>query len=295
MYRGCKIAVVMPLHNEQAQIERAIKRVPAFVDSIVAVDDASTDSSLDELSRIDAARLRVLVHETNRGVGAATKTGYRHALSAGVDLIAVMDGDGQMDGRDLSRLLDGAIDGADYVKGNRFLSRDTIGRMPRVRYIGNRVFSFLTRLAARFDASPNASLDAHCGFTVIRRTALERLALDELYDRYGFPTEMFFAALRAGLRVRCVPVTTVYGDEVSDINPFKVVPAILYLIVRGYLRRKIGSRKMRLASDHMSKNPCEPVKSASSLVYGPERDRPRMTLIGRVFTDAGSQGCQLET
>jgi glycosyltransferase involved in cell wall biosynthesis len=278
----------MPLHNEQAQIESAIKRVPAFVDSIVAVDDASTDSSLDALSRIDDARLRVLVHETNRGVGAATKTGYGHALSAGVDLIAVMDGDGQMDGRDLSRLLDCAIDGADYVKGNRFLDRQTIGqtirKMPRMRYIGNRVFSYLTRLAARFDAS----LDAHCGYTVVRRAALARLPLDSLYDRYGFPTEMFFAALRAGFRVRCVSVRTVYGDEVSGINPFKVVPAILYLIARGYLRRKIGSRKMRLAGDHMSKNPCEPVKSGSSVVYGSERNRPRMTLIRRIYTDTGS-------
>lgn len=235
MYRGHRVAVVMPLHNEQAQIESAIKRVPAFVDSIVAVDDASTDSSLEALRRIKDARLTVLVHETNRGVGAATKTGYRHALSLRTDLIAVMDGDGQMDGRDLSRLLECAIDGADYVKGNRFLDRDTIGRMPRLRFIGNHVFSFLTRLAARFDAS----LDAHCGYTVIRRAALAGLALDEMYDRYGFPTEILFAALRAGLRVQCVPVRTVYGDEVSGINPFKVVPAILYLIARGYLRRRL--------------------------------------------------------
>jgi glycosyltransferase involved in cell wall biosynthesis len=243
MYRGCKIAVVMPLHNEQAQIERAVERVPAVVDLIIAVDDASTDSSLDALSRIDDQRLRVLVHETNRGVGAATKTGYRHALSAGVDLIAVMDGDGQMDGRDLSRLLEGAIDGADYVKGNRFLSRQTIGKMPRLRYIGNSVFSYLTRHAAGFDAS----LDAHCGYTVIRRTALDRLPLGELYDRYGFPTEMFFSALRAGLRVRCVPVSTVYGDEVSGINPFKVAPAILYLIARGYLRRRLLEQRRALS------------------------------------------------
>jgi len=249
----------MPLHNEQAQIGRAIKRIPAFVDSIIAVDDASTDSSLEALSRIGDERLRVLVHETNRGVGAATKTGYRHALSAGVDLIAVMDGDGQMDGRDLSCLLDCAIDSADYVKGNRFLSRHTIRKMPRLRYIGNRVFSYLTRLAAGFDASPTASLDAHCGYTVIGRAALERLVLDELYDRYGFPTEMVFAALRTGLRVRCVPVRTVYGDEVSGINPLKVVPAVLYLIARGYLRRKMDSK---------IKNPCEPVKSVSSVVYG---------------------------
>ncbi len=241
MYKGLVVSVVMPIHNEQAQIEKAINRVPEVVDVIVAVDDGSTDASLQLLRRIDDKRLTVLAHEKNRGVGAATKTGYQHALGTGGDLIAVMDGDGQMDGRDLSRLLDCAVDGADYVKGNRFLDRDTIGRMPRLRYIGNRVFSWLTRRAAHYDAS----LDAHCGYTVIRRQGLKRLGLDESYDRYGFPTEVFFAALRAGLRVENVPVRTVYGDEVSGVNPFKVVPTILFLIGRGYLRRKLLERRPR--------------------------------------------------
>ncbi len=166
MYKGLVVSVVMPIHNEQAQIEKAINRVPEVVDVIVAVDDGSTDASLQLLRRIDDKRLTVLAHEKNRGVGAATKTGYQHALGTGGDLIAVMDGDGQMDGRDLSRLLDCAVDGADYVKG-------------------------------------------------------------------------------AGLRVENVPVRTVYGDEVSGVNPFKVVPTILFLIGRGYLRRKLLERRPR--------------------------------------------------
>lgn len=257
MYKGLTVSVVMPVHNEENQIESAIKRVPRFVDSIIVIDDGSTDESRSALSRIDDPRLTVLVHETNRGVGAATKTGYKHALSAGADLIAVMDGDGQMDGCDLSRLLDCAIDGADYVKGNRFLSHETIGRMPRTRYIGNRIFSYLTHLAAGFDASPNAGLDAHCGYAVIRGTALTRLSLDELYDHYGFPTEIFFAALREGLLLRCVPVATVYGDEISGINPYKVVPAILFLIARGYFRRKQLEQRNVLNFNEPDRTECQ--------------------------------------
>jgi hypothetical protein len=148
-------------------------------------------------------------------------------------LIAVMDGDGQMDGRDLHRLLERALSGADYVKGNRFLNSGSIGNMPRSRYIGNRFFSWLARRAASFDGS----LDSHCGYTVIHRQALQRISLDELYDRYGFPTEMFFAACRTGLEVQAVPVRTVYGEEVSGINPLTVIPAILFLIARNYFRR----------------------------------------------------------
>lgn len=233
----------MPVHNEQAQIARAIERVPAFVDLIIAVDDGSTDETWAVLSRIQDERLTTLRHEANRGVGAATKTGYRHCLNESVDLIAVMDGDGQMDGRDLAGLIDCAIAGADYVKGNRFLEEETIKQMPRHRYAGNRFFSWLARRAASFEAS----LDSHCGYTVIGHRCLQRLALDELYDRYGFPTEMFFSARRAGLRIESVPVRSVYRDEVSGVNPFTVVPTMFYLIGRNYLRAKSLARRQRAA------------------------------------------------
>jgi glycosyltransferase involved in cell wall biosynthesis len=241
VYSNYSVAVVVPVHNEGAHVERAIKRIPAFVDLIVAVDDGSSDDSWAALTRVRDRRLTRLRHDRNGGVGAATKTGYLYCLSAGADLVAVMDGDGQMDGRDLSKLVDRALSGVEYVKGNRFLNSETIGAMPLFRYIGNSVFSWLTRHAASFADS----LDAHCGYTVIHRQALKRIALDELYDRYGFPTEMFFAACRAGLAIESVPVTTVYGDEVSGINPFTAVPAVCYLIARNYLRRRFSvSREM---------------------------------------------------
>jgi glycosyltransferase involved in cell wall biosynthesis len=241
VYSNLSVGVVVPVHNEEAQVERAIKRVPAFVDLIVAVDDGSSDDSWAALSRVSDKRLTRLRHDRNCGVGAATKTGYLYCLSAGVDLVAVMDGDGQMDGRDLARLLECALSGVEFVKGNRFLDSETIGAMPRFRYIGNRLFSWLARRSASFDGS----LDAHCGYTVIHQKALKRLSLDELYDRYGFPTEVFFAARRAGLTIESVPVTTVYGDEVSGINPLTVVPVICYLIARNYVRGRISaSREM---------------------------------------------------
>lgn len=235
MYKGHTVAVVMPIHNEERQVERAISRVPRFVDMIVAVDDGSTDQTWERLKAISNEKLVLLKHAENRGVGAATKTGYRFSLHSEASLIAVMDGDGQMDGRDLEALLDRAASGVDYVKGNRFLHRETLSEMPLVRLVGNSVFSALTKRAAAFEGD----LDAQCGYTVIRRGALKRLDLDRLYDRYGFPNDMLFAACRAGLVVESVPVRSLYADEVSGINPVQVVPTILFLIARNLLRRKL--------------------------------------------------------
>jgi glycosyltransferase involved in cell wall biosynthesis len=235
MHRGEKVAVVMPIHNEQFHLEHAISRVPGFVDLIIAVDDGSTDQTWNRLSAIENPKLVRLRHSRNRGVGAATKTGYAHALKTDVDLIAVMDGDGQMDGRDLRNLIEMACEGIDYVKGNRFLHPASLSRMPLTRLIGNTLLSWLTRRASGFQKT----IDAQCGFTVIRRSALKRLEIETLYNRYGFPNDMFFAAHRAGLVVQSTPVRTVYADEVSGINPVTAIPAILFLIGRSYLRRRL--------------------------------------------------------
>lgn len=242
MYRRQHVAVVMPIHNEESHIARAVSRVPPFVDLIIAVDDGSADGTWEKLSQIENERLIKLRHEKNRGVGAATKTGYGRALEAGADLIAVMDGDGQMDGRDLPALLDRAISGVDYVKGNRFLHRGTISAMPLSRFVGNHVFSWLTGKSARLQIN----LDAQCGYSVIRRAALNHLRLYDLYDRYGFPNEMLFAAARAGLRIESVPVRSVYENEVSGINPLTAVPIILFLIARNFIRVRISFQDARV-------------------------------------------------
>jgi glycosyltransferase involved in cell wall biosynthesis len=236
MYRTYRIAVVMPIHNEEHRIERAIARVPEFVDLIIAVDDASTDRTAAHLLRISDERLIIIRHAANRGVGAATKTGYRRALRTAADLIAVMDGDGQMEGGDLPALLDAAINDADYVKGNRFLHRESLSAMPFARLVGNCVFSFLTRRASRC----KTSLDAQCGYTVIRRAALMKLKLDALYDRYGFPNDMWFAATGERLRVASVPVRSIYETEVSGINPLTAVPIIGFLIARFWWRDRLA-------------------------------------------------------
>jgi hypothetical protein len=119
--------------------------------------------------------------------------------------------------------------------------------MPMARYLGNRLFSFLTQKAVAF----GNSIDAQCGYTVIRRAALAQLNLDGLYNRYGFPNEMFFAAHRTGLRIENVAVRAIYEDEVSGINPFTALPAILYLIARSFLRQR------RLARFSTSDSNCE--------------------------------------
>jgi glycosyltransferase involved in cell wall biosynthesis len=229
----------MPVYNEQDHVQNAVMSVPALVDLIVVVDDGSTDGTWKVLSEMADDRLKILRHPVNSGVGSAIKTGYQHCLTTNAEIIAIMDGDGQMDGGDLPRLLDRVRSGADFVKGNRFLDA-SIARMPLIRWVGNTVLSGLTRAACGF----RGSLDSQCGYSAIRRMALARLDLASLYDRYGFHNEMLFLCERAGFTIDTVPVNTVYRNEVSHINPLVAVPTILLLIARGYINRLSTSRSL---------------------------------------------------
>ncbi|MGN6104055.1 MAG: glycosyltransferase family 2 protein, partial [Kofleriaceae bacterium] len=192
MYRDLQIAVVIPAFNERLAITDTIGTIPGFVDHVLVVDDASLDDTAAqaEAAALDSAnpgRVEVLRHATNRGVGGAIATGYRRALALGAEVAVVMAGDGQMDPEDLPALLEPIAAGtADYVKGNRFLHPAIWTTMPPVRIVGNVLLSAATRLTSGY----HHVFDSQCGYTAIRRSALEQIELDELFPRYGYPNDL---------------------------------------------------------------------------------------------------------
>src|SRR5262245_42514789 len=105
MLHGLKLAVVIPCFQVEKHIEDVIRRIPAGVDSIITVDDASTDNLQSALDRVSEPRLRRLTHKENRGVGGATVTGMLAAIDGGADVIVKCDGDGQMDPADIPALV----------------------------------------------------------------------------------------------------------------------------------------------------------------------------------------------
>ncbi len=122
MIAGKTFAVVVPAYNEAAWIGDVIATMPAFVDRIIVVDDASED---DTVAIARAADVEVLEATRNGGVGRAIARGYERALELGIDLVAVMAGDGQMDPADLAtRAGPGIREEADYAKGNRVAQPD---------------------------------------------------------------------------------------------------------------------------------------------------------------------------
>src|SRR5262245_58692893 len=118
MYKGQRIAVVVPAYNEERWILSVIQTMPDFVDHIIVVDDCSTDATYQVVANARDSRTTLLMNARNKGVGGATIAGYREAQGLGCDIIVKMDGDGQMRPECLETLLEPvACDGYAYSKG----------------------------------------------------------------------------------------------------------------------------------------------------------------------------------
>jgi glycosyltransferase involved in cell wall biosynthesis len=225
----------VPAYNEAALIESTLQGIPGFVDRVFVVDDCSTDATGERARAFDDPRVDVIVHDRNRGVGAAIVTGYRRSLSARIDATAVMAGDNQMDPDELESLaLPIVRDEVDYTKANRLFSGSAWTLIPRTRYLGNAVLSFLTKIASGYWHVA----DSQAGYTVVSLRMLRLLDLDRLYPSYGFPNDMLVHLNVWSARVRDVPSRPIYDvGERSGIRIRRVVPRISWLLCKGFFWR----------------------------------------------------------
>jgi glycosyltransferase involved in cell wall biosynthesis len=232
---GPQITVVVPAYREAERVARVIRGVPPEVSRIIVVDDASDDETAGAARSTDDARMIVIRHDRNRGVGAAIVTGYRAAMQAPGhprDAFVVMAGDAQMDPADLPRVAAPVLAGeAGYVKGDRFGARDTLRVMPKARWVGGQALSRLTSRAIGLPVS-----DSQCGYTALSREACERLDLASLWPRYGYPNDLLSQLALRRIPIREVPVRAIYAGERSGLRAYHVA-TILRLVARAYVRR----------------------------------------------------------
>jgi glycosyltransferase involved in cell wall biosynthesis len=234
MYEGKTVAVVVPAYDEEALVGSTVARIPAFVDRIIVVDDASRDATA-ERAGAGGERVEVIVHERNEGVGAAIVTGYKRAIAEQVDVTCVMAADGQMDPDDLETLVSAVASGeVDYAKANRLFTGQAWELIPRTRYLGNAVLSFLTKIASGYWHVA----DSQSGYTAVNLETLRLLDLDRIYRRYGFPNDLLVHLNVWNRRVRDYPSRPIYGvGERSGIRLRRVVPRISWLLLKGFFWR----------------------------------------------------------
>jgi glycosyltransferase involved in cell wall biosynthesis len=237
MYRDKTIAVIVPAHNEEKLVGKVLKTIPTFVDHIVVVDDASNDRTGEVVKnhQLEDSRIIYLCHPRNEGVGGAIVTGYKWARDNEVSISVVMAGDAQMDPQDLPKLLDPVVEGeVDYSKGNRLFTGRAWRVIPKTRYLGNAVLSFLTKIASGYWHVA----DSQSGYGAVTLEVLKTIDLDSVYKRYGMPNDFLVKLNVYHFRVRDVPVNPIYGiGEQSGIKIYKVVFTLSLLLLKLFLWR----------------------------------------------------------
>jgi glycosyltransferase involved in cell wall biosynthesis len=235
MLEGKTVAVVVPAHNEEALISATLEGIPGFVDRVFVVDDASSDATAERARLVADPRVEVIAHDRNRGVGAAIVTGYKRALAARIDAVAVMAGDNQMDPDELEGLALPVVRGElEYAKANRLFTGSAWRLIPHSRYIGNAFLSLFTKVASGYWHVA----DSQAGYTVVSLRVLLLLDLDRIYASYGFPNDMLVHLNVWSARVRDFPSRPIYGvGERSGIRFRRVVPRISWLLWKGFFWR----------------------------------------------------------
>ena len=230
-----QISVVIPSYKVKSSILHVIEGIGPIVDTIFVVDDGCPEGSGDYVEQFcKDRRVSVIRHSVNQGVGGAVISGYRAAIEANADVIVKLDGDGQMDPSIIEKFINPITRGeADYTKGNRFYDLETLKAMPAVRLFGNAVLSFITK----FSSGYYQVFDPTNGYTAISATAAKMLPLSKISSRYFFESDILFRLNTIGAVVIDVPMTAIYGDEVSNLRIKKILLPFLKGHCSNFLKR----------------------------------------------------------
>ena len=204
------IAVVIPVHNEAAFLERTIAQIEAErppllgkgqpgsmrADRVlVIVDDGSTDGSTDIAKRLgERPGIKFVQHTSNRGKGASLRTGFAAAFREGADIVLLHDADPEYDPLDHETVLRPIIDGrADIVFGSRVLGA-AHRVLPYWRTAAYRLLTTLSNMLTDLHLS-----DIECCLKAFRREAIEKIVIEE--DRHGTDPELVAKSARLTLTV----------------------------------------------------------------------------------------------
>jgi glycosyltransferase involved in cell wall biosynthesis len=267
---GKKVTVVMPAYNAAKTLEATVREVPAIVDTIILVDDHSSDGTVRIAQQLG---LTVLQHEANYGYGRNQKTCYRAALDSGADIVVMVHPDYQYKPTLVTAMASMISSGVyEVVLGSRILGGGTLsGGMPVYKYIANRLLTGFQNLFTGAKLS-----EYHTGFRGFSRKVLETIPLLENSDDFAFDNQMLVQCIYFKFPIGEISCPTIYFEEASSINFRRSVTYGLNVVYATFqfLLQELGAAHFAYLDPHGRKLTDDPVAGS---------DRPVLAL------DAGSQ------
>ncbi len=204
----------IPCWNEAGHIGHVVQKALRFVDTVVVVDDGSTDRTRD-IARNSGAM--VVCHPVNLGYGSSLQTGFNVARKLRAAALVILDGDGQHLPEDIPPLLDPILnDQTDLCIGSRLMQPRANEGMPPWRELGIRV---ITTLSNSLTGIPQPLTDAQSGFRAFAPRAFERLNLRT--RGMGASVEIIRQLSGHGLRIMEAPIRCLYLTEQSAVSAIR--------------------------------------------------------------------------
>jgi glycosyltransferase involved in cell wall biosynthesis len=205
-----KLSIVIPCYNEERTIReviRAVKASPVVDKEIIVVDDGSTDATGRLLQTDPALKVdKLILHDHNRGKGAALRSGFREASG---DIVIIQDADLEYDPQEYPRLLEPIVSGrADVVYGSRFLGGQPHRALYFWHYAGNRLLTFISNLFTNLNLT-----DMETCYKTFRREVIQAIRIEE--NRFGFEPEITAKVAKMGVRIYEVGISY-YGRSYGE-------------------------------------------------------------------------------
>lgn len=215
------VSVITPTLNEAECIAEVLREIPKNpIDEILVVDGHSTDGTADIVKELGYK----VIQQEGKGYGLAFQTGIKHATG---NILVLMDGDGSHNPADIPRLLEKLAEGYDLVLGSRYAPGGHSKDDTLIRYIGNKVFSFLIQLIYRIGISDGLYL-----FVAGKRKVFESITFTS--PNFEFCVEVPIKAHKAGFvigEIPCIERKRTGGR--SKVNAFYHGLRVLWTILRG--------------------------------------------------------------
>ena len=214
------VLVVFPVYNEAKNLERMLTSLVEVVRQerydLVAINDASTDESLEILNRHGIPTITLI---ERLGYGAVGQTGYKYALDKGYEYLIQLDGDGQHDPRFLSMIYQ-KLQAFDFVIGSRFLEHTDTPFSPEeklyegtaLRRIAMRWFRMVLYLRTRVSLS-----DPTSGYIGVNRKCLLFLSGDHFPHDYP-DADVCLTLIRNQFKLCEIPVYMYHNDATGTLH-----------------------------------------------------------------------------
>lgn len=239
-----RIGIFIIAYNAVNHLNKTIARIPKAVyeqvEEIFVIDDASQDNSyfaaLGYKSQFGIEKLTVHRNEKNQGYGGNQKVGYQYAIDRGLDIVALVHGDGQYAPEALPILLEPLVDGsADMVFGSRMSKPwDALkGGMPFYKFIGNRILTYCQNRLSGLNLS-----EYHSGYRLYSVDALKGVPFQSFTNNWHFDTQIILAMAERKMRILEKPIPTYYGDEICHVNGIPYALNCMITSLRFYRNQK---------------------------------------------------------